>query len=76
MTVNAETVGNQFGYLCPECHKGDELSVAAVVWAKLYPDGSDVEGDHEWDGNSAIVCGCGWSGKVHKLLKAVGFEDL
>jgi hypothetical protein len=43
---NAESVGNQHGYLCPKCGKGDELTIFATVSvkARLFPDGTDNDG--------------------------------
>ena len=71
----AESIGNQFGYICPKCKQGDDLSVVVQVWAKLFPDGTDADGDHEFDGPSSAKCGCGWGGKVSQLLRADDFED-
>ncbi|MFI5109732.1 MAG: hypothetical protein ACHP78_12900 [Terriglobales bacterium] len=48
-----EESGNQHGLRCPECGKSDQLDIAATVWVRLCPDGTDVTaaecGDHEWD---------------------------
>lgn len=56
--------GNQHGLCCPECGKSDEIDIAAHVWARLCPDGTDVtaahNGDHEWQNDSAAhCCACG-----------------
>ena len=56
--------GNQFGLRCPQCGKGDEIDIAATVWVRLCPDGTDVtaaaNGDHEWQKDSAVhCCACG-----------------
>lgn len=50
--------------VCPACGEDDEMSVAVTIMAALREDGTDAEGDHEWDDDSACECGCGWSGKV------------
>jgi hypothetical protein len=76
-TMTAEECGNQHGYLCPTCKKGDQLTISAVraIDARLYPDGTDDDGgDTEWDDTSCARCGCGWEGKV-KDLKTVEIED-
>jgi rubredoxin len=62
-------LGNQFGYLCPKCKQGDKLSVVVQAWAKMLPDGTDADGDQEWDENSGASCGCGWEGKIRDLTK-------
>ena len=64
-----EALGNAHGLRCPECGKGDEIDIAATVWVRLCPDGSDVtqaaNGDHEWSNNSGAVCqACGHSGNA------------
>ena len=64
-----EELDNDFGMKCPKCGASDQLDVAATVWVRLCPDGTDVyaaeNGDHEWDNGSAVVChSCGHSGTV------------
>jgi hypothetical protein len=74
-TMNA--VGNQFGFTCPDCAKGDELTITAqmIVQARLTPDGTDDDGgDTEWDDASEVRCGCGWNGTVAQL-KVEEVED-
>jgi hypothetical protein len=65
-----EELGNAFGLRCPACGKGDEIDIAATVWVRLCPDGSDVtqaaNGDHEWSNQSGAVCAsCGHPGNVN-----------
>ena len=65
----AEELGNQFGLRCPECGMSDQLDIAASVWVRLCPDGTDVtaagNGDHEWEDTSPIkCCACGHDGTV------------
>jgi hypothetical protein len=61
-----KAMGNQFGYLCPNCGRGDYLHVAAFVSVALCPDGTEIDsGDTEWDADSGAWCGhCEWSGNV------------
>ena len=64
-TMTAEECGNQHGYLCPTCKKGDSLYISATVTAALLPDGCDTsDSDTEWDDESPAWCGCGWRGVV------------
>ncbi len=65
----AEESGNQFGSRCPKCGKADEIDIAATVWVRLCPDGTDVtqaaNGDHEWEDSSPVkCCACGHDGTV------------
>jgi hypothetical protein len=70
----AEEAGNQFGLRCPKCGRGDEIDIAATVWVRLCPDGTDIfaaaNGDHEWSDHSGAVCiACGYSGNVSDFSK-------
>lgn len=64
-------MSNQFDYGCPSCGSEDSLDIEAKVFVRLVPDGTDCDltrnGDHEWDGDSFVTCGCGWEGKVEQL---------
>lgn len=56
---------NQFDMTCPECGDDSEIEVAALVWVKLVHDGTEADGDHEWDDDSPCRCNaCGFTGKV------------
>ena len=56
---------NQFDMACPECGGDSEIEVAATVWVRLCPDGTDASGDHEWDDDSPCRCGaCGHEARV------------
>lgn len=60
-----ESPGNQFGLRCPQCRKDDEIDIAATVWVRLCPDGTDVtaaeDENHEWENTSAAkCCACGY----------------
>jgi hypothetical protein len=66
---SADECGNQFGLRCPDCGRSDEIDIAATVWVRLCPGGTDIfaahNGDHEWeDGHSAKCCACGHDGTV------------
>jgi|HubBroStandDraft_2_1064218.scaffolds.fasta_scaffold12374_8 predicted RNA-binding Zn-ribbon protein involved in translation (DUF1610 family) len=70
----SEHMGNDMNFLCPRCKKGTELRVMAFVQCHLTPEGSDVEGDHEWNQDSAAMCkggaqACNWIGHVSDLIK-------
>jgi len=66
---SAFEIGNQHGYLCPSCTKGDKLYISATVTAALLPDGSDTtDSDTEWEVGDPAWCGCGWRGKVENLI--------
>lgn len=77
MVSTPETIGNQHGLLCPHCEKGDQLRIAATVWADLLPNGTDSsDSDTEWGDDSPVVCrGCSWAGRVENLVLADNFEE-
>jgi hypothetical protein len=62
-------IDNAFGMRCPKCRASDQIDVAATVWIRLCPDGTDVTlaafGDHEWEHISLAAChSCGHSATV------------
>ncbi len=72
-----DSIDNAFGMKCQKCGASDEIDVAAKVWIRLCPDGTDVtaaaSGDHEWDDDSNAVCvTCGHHGTVASFSKAGG----
>jgi hypothetical protein len=70
-----ETVGNQFGYLCPRCGQGNTLVVSAMIWVALLSDGTENDtSDTEFDRRSPARCRCGWTGKVGDFKQAENFE--
>ena len=75
--VTPETLGNQFGYRCPECARGDYLHVAATVGVALYAHGTEMDScDTEWGDESGAWCGyCEWSGNVRDLKVDPNFEE-
>lgn len=77
--MDAEQLGNDHGYGCPKCLRGDMLEIAALHWVSLCPNGTDdtitQDGSEEWDETSAAQCtDCGWAGTVENLL-VVELED-
>jgi len=63
---------NDFGMRCPRCGASDRIDIAATVWIRLCPGGTDVtaaeNGDHEWDTGSLACChSCGHSGTVREF---------
>jgi len=73
--MNATELGNQFGLLCPKCKRGDALQIVATTTVRLYPDGTEDHGDHEWDDASGASCReCDWSGNVGELDEIPDFD--
>ena len=68
--MTAEELGNQFGYKCPKCGRGDYLHITVTRSVALCPDGTDDDtGDTEWDEKSPASCGdCQWAGLVSALV--------
>lgn len=63
------TVAKIWNISCPKCTRDDQLDIAAAVWVRLCPDGTDAheseDGDHEWNEHSGIICrACGHGGNV------------
>ena len=74
---SADAIGNQFGYLCPKCGKGDYLHVTILRSVSLLPDGTeDDSGGSEFEDDSPATCGhCDWSGKVGEFDTDALFEE-
>ena len=45
-----------FGLCCPACGQTDELRIMITTLARLTADGSEPEGDHEWEDTSYCDC--------------------
>ena len=63
---------NEWNLRCPDCGGTDAIDIAATVWVRLSPDGTDVtlshNGDHVWDEDSPLCCtACGFHGQVRHL---------
>lgn len=56
------------GIQCPKCKHEDSFKICAAIWCDVTDEGSEVEGDHEWDEESLIHCGsCGHGGTVNQF---------
>lgn len=69
------TVRSAWGMACPHCHSDSSLDVAATIWVRLFPDGTDADEaqhqGHEWASNSSCQCAaCDWSGTVADAERA------
>lgn len=54
-----------FGLSCPACGQADELCIMITTLARVTADGSEPQGDHEWDDTSYCRCpDCGHAGTV------------
>ena len=54
---------NHWRMKCPQCGDDHKLDVVVTVWAHVTYDGTEPEGDHEWDGQSPCRCRmCDWQG--------------
>jgi hypothetical protein len=65
------------GYKCPICQCTHDLNVIILTQAKL--DQTDIDNietdtdqaadrDHEWDHNSTMICGCGFTDKAKAFI--------
>lgn len=56
---------DDFELACPSCDQADELFIAIKTLARVTADGSEPDGDHEWDDHSYCRCRfCGHDGIV------------
>ena len=61
---------------CPACGQANELVIAITTLARIAPDGSDPEGDHEWDETSYCRCpDCGHHGTVADFTQAASVAE-
>jgi hypothetical protein len=58
------SVAEAWGLRCPQCGDDENLNIQCSVWVKLFEDGTETDGDHDWDSNSPASCSCGWEGRV------------
>lgn len=59
------TVASEFDVCCPGCGSDEHMKVLISAYAELSVDGTDPDGDHDWDGESPIHCSaCNWHGHV------------
>ena len=73
----AGTVKDEWNIACPNCGDCLRIDIAATIWVRLFPDGTDPyeadNQDHEWSDTSAAHCGtCGHDGTVASFTKAAG----
>lgn len=60
-----DNVRTLFEMACPSCGSDTHLMVVITAWAALSTDGTEPDGDHDWDDTSACRCdSCEYTGKV------------
>jgi hypothetical protein len=56
---------NEWNLRCPDCGGTGAIDIAATVWVRLCPDGTDVtlshNGDHDWNQDSPVCCATCWN---------------
>lgn len=58
-------MSNAFNMRCPSCGATHQIKISAEVTIHLLPDGSEVVGDHTWDGESFTLCdACEYDGQA------------
>lgn len=61
---------------CPACGQANELIIMITTLARVTPDGSEPEGDHEWDDASYCRCPeCGLDGTVADFSQSVSDDE-
>lgn len=62
---------------CPACGQADQLVIMITTLSRVTPDGSEPEGDHEWDDASYCRCPeCGHDGTVADFTQAVSDAEM
>ena len=57
---------------CPACGQSEQLVIMITTLARITPQGSDPEGDHEWHDTSYCRCpDCGHDGTVTDFTQTV-----
>lgn len=65
-----------FDLRCPACGQANELIIMITTLARVTPDGSEPEGDHEWDDASYCRCPeCGLDGTVADFTQGVSDDE-
>jgi hypothetical protein len=62
-------VFEEWGMQCPECGEDNGLAVEVKVMARLSSDGTEPEGDQDWDDDSMCSCECGHTSKVEDFKR-------
>lgn len=66
------TASSEWNLSCPDCGGTDAIDIAATVWVRLRPDGTDGtlshNCDHTWDEDALVYCAaCNFRGQVRHL---------
>lgn len=57
---------------CPACGQANELVIMITTLSRVTPEGSEPEGDHEWDEASYCRCPeCGHDGNVADFTQTI-----
>ena len=57
---------------CPACGQANELVIMITTLSRVTPEGSEPEGDHEWDETSYCRCPeCGHDGTVADFTQTI-----
>jgi rubredoxin len=61
-----------FNLGCPACGQANELVIMITTLSRVTPEGSEPEGDHEWDEASYCRCPeCGHDGNVADFTQTI-----
>lgn len=63
------SVGNQYGFVCPNCDKGTELLVRTTADIRLMPHGMEIDHAPLVDTTHVDCLICGWEGAVGDLVQ-------
>jgi predicted RNA-binding Zn-ribbon protein involved in translation (DUF1610 family) len=58
------SVGNQYGFLCPNCENGTDLLVRTTTDIHLGPQGMEIDHAPLLDSTHVDCLNCGWVGTV------------
>ena len=69
---NSKDLRDVFNLGCPCCGQAEHLQILITALARLSPEGSDADSDHDWDDGSYCRCPeCGHDGTVEEFKQDV-----
>lgn len=70
--MSKETVKSNWQMACPKCRRDSKIDIAANIWVRLVPDGTDqdesADSSVDWNDDSLCICrACGHAGAAKQF---------